>query len=64
MYSLSVHIESVLVEEYSGQAVDSCQMRFAGKTGDEKWLVTGELYVEFWNEEILFRANHRIKIAI
>ncbi|MEN3035002.1 MAG: hypothetical protein ABC537_01745 [Candidatus Methanosuratincola sp.] len=62
--SLSVHIESVLVEEYSGQAVDSWQMRFAGKMEGNKWLVTGELHVEFWGGEMLFRANHRIRIAI
>lgn len=59
-----VHFDSVRVEEYSGQQVDSHQMRFAGETGDEKWLVTGNIYVEFWGERILFRANHTIRLAI
>lgn len=59
-----VHFDSVRVEEYSGQQVDSHQMRFAGETGNEKWLVTGNIYVEFWGERILFRANHTIRLAI
>lgn len=63
-YSLVVRIESVSVEEYSGQQADSHQTRFAGETGDERWLVTGKLCVEFWGKEILFRANHTIRLAI
>lgn len=63
-HTLVVHIESLLVEEYSGQTVDNHQMRFAGGEGGEKWLVTGELYVEFLGKEILFKANHRIRLAI
>ncbi len=59
-----VRVESLLVEEYSGQQVDSHQMRFAGETGDVEWLVTGNLYVEFWGKGTLFRANYTIRLAI
>ncbi len=64
VYSPTVRVESVLVEEYSGQPVDSYQMRFAGEKGDEAWLVSGKLYIEFWNKGILFRADFTIRLAV
>ena len=64
VYSSVVHVGSLLVEEYSGQEVDIYQMRYAGVTGDERWLVTGKVYVEFWGSGMLFRASHTIRLAI
>lgn len=64
IYSPVVHVGFLSVEEYAGQQVDGYQMRYAGETGGEKWLVTGRLCIEFWGSGMLFRANHTIRLAI
>ncbi|MDI9644392.1 MAG: hypothetical protein QFX35_04130 [Candidatus Verstraetearchaeota archaeon] len=61
---MMARIDSISVEAYDGQSLDTYQMRYIGRDGNEQWFISGTLIVEFWKEGPLFSATYEIRIAV
>jgi hypothetical protein len=61
--ALSMKLEALNIEPYSGQSLDSYQAAFIGKNGNEKWHVSGILKIELKESWITRNELYRISIT-